>query len=231
MMADPELLEDARITYKAAIKCVILGGGGHASVLIDSMLVSGYAASFVVLDSNPALWGKDLLGVPIVGGDELLPALVKEGAGDFAVGLGSTGDNRPRQRLFELGLSHNLAPLTVVHPAAICSRWATVGPGAQLFPTSVLNAGARLGTNVIVNSGAVVEHDCILGDHVHVATGASLASTVRVGTGAHIGAGAIIKQCVNVGEWAIVGAGGVVTKDVPPHAVVVGVPARPMHKH
>jgi sugar O-acyltransferase (sialic acid O-acetyltransferase NeuD family) len=211
--------------------CVILGGGGHASVLIDSMLAGGYAAPCAVLDSNPACWGKDLLGVPILGGDDLLPELAGQGTSHFVVGLGSTGDNHPRQRLFELGLAHNLAPLTIVHPAAICSRWATLGSGAQVLPASVVNAGARLGANVIVNSGAVVEHDCVLGDHVHVATGATLASTVRVGTGAHIGAGASIRQCVNVGEWAIVGAGGVVVKDVPSHTIVVGVPARELRKH
>ena len=189
-----------------------------------------YAATCAVLDSNPALWGKDLFGVPILGGDDLLPELVGQGTSHFVVGLGSTGDNRPRQRLFELGLAHNLAPLTVVHPAAICSRWATVGPGAQVLPTSVVNVGARLGSNVIVNSGAIVEHDCLLDDHVHVATGATLASTVRVGTGAHIGAGASVRQCVNVGEWAIIGAGAVVIKDVPPHTIVVGVPAKELRR-
>ena len=205
--------------------CVILGGGGHASVLIDSMFVGGYTAPCAVLDSNPALWGKDLFGVPILGGDDLLPGLVVQGTSHFVVGLGSAGDNRPRQRLFDL------LPFTVVHPAAIYSRWAILGPGAQVLPTSVVNAGARLGANVIVNTGAVVEHDCVLGDHVHVATGATLASTVRVGTGAHIGAGASVRQCVNVGEWAIVGAGSVVIKDVPSRTIVVGVPAEEMRKH
>jgi sugar O-acyltransferase (sialic acid O-acetyltransferase NeuD family) len=211
--------------------CVILGGGGHASVVIDCMFVGGYTGACAVLDSNSALWGKDLLGVPILGGDNLLTELVGQGTSHFVVGLGSAGDNRPRQRLFELGLAHNLTPLTVVHPAAICSRWATVGPGAQVLPTAVVNAGARLGSNVIVNSGAIVEHDCLLDDHVHVATGAALASTVRVGAGAHIGAGASVRQCVNVGEWAIIGAGGVVIKDVPPHTTVVGVPAKELRRH
>jgi UDP-2-acetamido-3-amino-2,3-dideoxy-glucuronate N-acetyltransferase len=44
--------------------------------------------------------------------------------------------------------------------------------------------------------------------------------------GASIGSGATILSRVVVGEHAIVGAGSVVTKDVPPHAIVVGNPAR-----
>jgi len=41
-----------------------------------------------------------------------------------------------------------------------------------------------------------------------------------------IGAGAIIKKGIKIGTGAVVGSGSVVTKDVPPFAIVVGVPAR-----
>ena len=44
--------------------------------------------------------------------------------------------------------------------------------------------------------------------------------------GASIGANATILAGVEIGEGAMVGAGSVVTKNVPPHAVVVGNPAR-----
>lgn len=49
---------------------------------------------------------------------------------------------------------------------------------------------------------------------------------VRVGSGADIGVNAVLLPGVTVGEGAIVGAGAVVTKDVPAHAVVAGVPAK-----
>jgi sugar O-acyltransferase (sialic acid O-acetyltransferase NeuD family) len=199
-------------------------------VLIDCLQAVGRARLYGILDRDNAQWGQTLLGVPILGGDELLADVVAKGVNYFAVGLGGIGDNRPRQRLFELGLSFGLEPLTAVHSTAICSRWAKIGPGSQLFPGSIVNAGAELGVNVIVNSGAIVEHDCIIGAHAHVATGARLASTVRVGAGAHIGTGATVKQCIAIGEGAIVGAGAVVVKDVPPHTVAVGVPARPLRE-
>lgn len=50
----------------------------------------------------------------------------------------------------------------------------------------------------------------------------------RVKLGASIGANATIVCGVTVGEWAFVAAGAVVTKDVPPYALVAGVPARAM---
>jgi UDP-2-acetamido-3-amino-2,3-dideoxy-glucuronate N-acetyltransferase len=48
----------------------------------------------------------------------------------------------------------------------------------------------------------------------------------RVKRGASIGSGAVILAGVTIGEGALVGAGAVVTKDVPPHTVAKGVPAR-----
>ena len=49
---------------------------------------------------------------------------------------------------------------------------------------------------------------------------------IVVGDDAWIGAGAIILPNVTIGEGSIVGAGAVVTEDVPPFAVVAGVPAK-----
>ena len=53
-----------------------------------------------------------------------------------------------------------------------------------------------------------------------------LLKPVTIDDGAWIGAGAIINPGVTIGTDSVVGAGAVVTKDVPPNAVVVGVPAK-----
>jgi acetyltransferase-like isoleucine patch superfamily enzyme len=44
--------------------------------------------------------------------------------------------------------------------------------------------------------------------------------------GASIGSGAVILCGVTIGEAALIGSGAVVTRDVPAHAIVTGVPAR-----
>ncbi|HEU0076817.1 MAG TPA: acyltransferase [Longimicrobiaceae bacterium] len=51
-------------------------------------------------------------------------------------------------------------------------------------------------------------------------------AVTRVCHGASIGANATIVCGVTIGEWAFVAAGAVVTKDVPPYALMMGVPAR-----
>ena len=52
----------------------------------------------------------------------------------------------------------------------------------------------------------------------------------RVGRRASIGSGAVILCGVTIGEGALVGAGSVVTKDVPPHTIVAGNPARVLRR-
>ncbi|MFH1075685.1 MAG: NeuD/PglB/VioB family sugar acetyltransferase [Pseudomonadota bacterium] len=210
--------------------CIILGGGGHAAVLIECIRASRCAIFYGILDADQKQWRKQLLGIDIIGGDELLSNIANNGVKYFVVGLGSVGDNKPRQRLFELGCANNLEALTIVHPSALCSASAEIGHGVQLLPNSIVNARAVIKANTIVNSGAIVEHDCYIGNHVHIATGAKLASAVSVGDGVHIGIGATIKQCIKIGERSIVGAGAVVVDDVPDDTVVVGNPARFLKK-
>jgi sugar O-acyltransferase (sialic acid O-acetyltransferase NeuD family) len=203
--------------------CVVFGGGGHARVLIDALLASGAGRPVAIVD--PAPIGREVLGVPVIGGEE---APLPREATHFVMGLGSTRDNGPRRRLFENAVARGLRPLTVVHPGALVSRFARVGPGCAILAQAVVNAGATLCVNVIVNTGAIVEHDCIVGDHAHVATGACLAGTVTVGEEAHVGAGAVVRQGARIGAGAVIGAGAAVIKDVPAGVVVAGVPARPL---
>lgn len=208
------------------MKVIGLGAGGHAKVIIEMLRCQGGCELVGLLDPTQELWGKHVLGVPVLGDDSLLSALADDGVGHFFVGLGGTGDTKPRQRLYELALHRGLKPIDAVHPRGVISPSAELGAGVTVMADAVINACARLGVNVIVNTGAVVEHDCVIGDHVHIATGAQLASTVQVGPGAHIGAGATVRQCISIGEGSIVGAGAVVVANVSPYVVVVGVPAR-----
>lgn len=206
-------------------RCVIIGGGGHARVVIDALRVSGLGHPEAVVDAAPERRGQRVDGVEVVGGDEELSGLRERGITHFVMGLGGAGNNQPRRRLFEAALSRGFQPLTLIHPAAIISATAALADGVQVLARAVVNPGATLGTNVIVNTGAIVEHDCVIGAHVHIASGAILAGGVRVEEGAHIGAGSVTRQSCKIGREAIVGAGAAVVDDVPANVVVAGVPA------
>ena len=208
-----------------ALRVIGLGAGGHAKVIIEILSLDKAYEVIGLLDIKKELKGDHVLGIPVLGNDDLLPELKQDGVDHFFMGLGGVGDNKPRRRLFERAEKSGMHPVSAIHPQAIISSSAVLGAGIAVMAGAVVNADVRLGVNVIVNTGSIVDHDCTVSDHVHIATGARLASTVQVGQGAHIGIGAIVRQGIIIGEGAIVGAGAVVVKDVVPHSVVIGVPA------
>ena len=211
---------------KTAEKVVGLGAGGHARVLIEILRYNKSYELIGLLDSGTELHGKNFMEVPVLGDDDLLPQVVKDGVQRFFVGLGGIGDNGPRRRLFDIAIKFGMKPVEAIHPQAVVSLSAELGQGVAVMAGAVINACVHLGENVIVNTGAVVEHDCKIGDHVHIATGARLAGEVCVGNNGHIGSGATVIQGILIGENTIVGAGAVVIKDVPQGVTVVGCPAR-----
>lgn len=212
------------------MEIVGLGAGGHAKVVIEILQRNATLRIIGLLDRDDALWGRQVLGIPVLGGDDLLPELYGRGVRHVFIGVGSTGDATTRRLLYEQARASGFTVASAVHPSAVVSPSAALGAGVALMANAVVNAGADVAENVIVNTGAIVEHDCALGPHCHIAVGARLCSGVRVGAAAHIGAGATIRQGIAIGEGAVVGAGAVVVKDVPPGTTVIGVPAQVLRR-
>lgn len=199
---------------------VILGGGGHAKVVIEALRAAGFPPPLGILDPDPP--APAVLGVAVLGCNDLLEGLRAGGAATAVVAL---GDNRLRQRLGDRLSALGFALPPVLHPAACVSPSALVMEGAVIMARACIGPEARIGRLAIVNTGAVVEHDCRLGEAGHVAPGCVLAGDVVVGDRALVGVGSAVRPGIVIGADAVVGAGSAVVRDVPPGARVAGVPA------
>lgn len=199
----------------------VVGGGGHAMVVVATLQAAGDAPS-VILDDDEARWGGELLGVPVRG------PVGRLAGGPWRRAVLAVGDNRTRRRLAAELAGPRLTWARAVHPAAAVHPSVEIAPGTVIFAGAVVQPGSRLGAHGIVNTAASVDHDGDLGDFVHVAPGCHLAGAVTVGEGAFLGVGAAVVPGRTVGAWATVGAGAVVVRDVAPGATVAGVPARPL---
>ncbi len=106
---------------------------------------------------------------------------------------------------------------------------ADVGPRCKISSHSFLCEGVVLEAEVFVGHGVMFINDryprATAGGRLQTESDWAVAPT-RVKRGASIGSGAVILCGVTIGEEAMVGAGAVVTRDVPAHAIVAGVPGR-----
>lgn len=207
-----------------------LGAGGHGRVVLEALQLVGEVEVVGLLDPRTELWGTNVLGVPVLGGDDVLERQYHGGVRHVFIGLAGAGDAAPRRRLYEFARERGCDVVQVVHRAAVISPSSTIEAGAHVLAGAVVGTRATVGEDAIVNTGALVDHDCIIGAHAHVATGARLAGGVTIGEAAHVGAGATVIQGVAIGTGAVVGAGAVVLRDVQAGTVVAGVPARPLER-
>lgn len=197
---------------------ILVGGGGHAKVVLDALLCASLQARGFV-DDDPAAMISKADGCP-----EYLGSIASVANHD-GVMLIAIGDVPVRRRLINtIGTSEYAK--AVVHPRAIVAKGSLLGAGVFVGPGAIVNVDARIGDHAIVNSGAIVEHDCAIGVNTHIAPGAKLGGGARVGDDTLVGIGATVLPGVTIGNNAIVGAGAVVTCDVGDGETVVGVPAR-----
>jgi sugar O-acyltransferase (sialic acid O-acetyltransferase NeuD family) len=145
---------------------------------------------------------------------------------DFDGVLVAIGNNDIRHaKLLELQVA-GARLVTLIHPAATASCYATIGEGTVVFAGVVVNADARINLGGILNTGCSIDHDCVLGDAVHLSPGARLAGGVQVGDLSWIGIGASVRQQIRIGQRVVVGAGSAVVSDIPNDVTVAGVPAK-----
>lgn len=151
-----------------------------------------------------------------------------------------------------LGADVSIDPTALVEDGAIVGRGTRIWHRSHVRAGSRIGAGCTIGFAVYVDTGVVIGDRCKIQNLVSLYQGVVLEDEVFVGPsvtftndrypradasawevvptfvrrGASLGANATIVCGVEIGARSMVGAGAVVTDDVPPHALVVGSPAR-----
>lgn len=138
---------------------------------------------------------------------------------------------------FQALLAHRLAHALIRHGIpvlpAICRRWAIGACGVDILPRADIGGGCIIahGIGLVVGGRTVIGEDCTL---LHgVTLGEARFDELdcpRLGDRVTVGAGAIVLGGIQIGDDALIGAGSVVVSDVPPGAVVAGVPARELSR-
>jgi acetyltransferase-like isoleucine patch superfamily enzyme len=120
-----------------------------------------------------------------------------------------------------------------VRERAVVGEHSVIGRGSAVDNDVTIGARVRVQTNVYLTAFSVVEDDVFVGPCAMTTNDDTMARHdpgaplrgAMLRRACRIGGGAVLTPGVEVGEEAFVGAGAVVTRDVPPRAVVYGVPA------
>lgn len=141
-----------------------------------------------------------------------------------------------------IGSDASIWHLAQVREGASIGSGCNIGRGAYIGPEVVL------GRNCKIQNYALIYEPARLADGVFIGPAAVLTNDlfpravnvdgslkdgddwdcmgVEIGEGASVGARAVCIAPMTIGPWAMIAAGAVVSKDVPAHALMVGIPAR-----
>ena len=186
-------------------KLVLIGGGGHCKSVLDAALRMKSYENIVITDPDIKP-GTKILGCSVVGSDDCIERLYRDGYDYAFITVGSVGINLLREKLAKKLATLGFKFAVIQDPSAIVSDSAIIGEGTFIGKNSVVNADSVIGKHCIINTGSIVEHECKIGDFSHISVGTVLCGRVIVKDNCMIGAGSTVIQCLNIGNNVVIGA-------------------------
>ena len=183
---------------------VLIGGGGHCVSVIDIIENENEFNITGILDSN--IIENNILGYKIIGGDDLIPKLVKENT-FFLITVGQIKSYSSRKKINKTLIENNAKIATVISPLAYVSKHANIEEGTVIMNHAVVNAKSKIGKNCIINTMSNIEHNVSVGDFCHISTCAVVNGDSVIGNGTFIGSNATISNNVTINENSIISAG------------------------
>ena len=195
-------------------RTILVGGGGHASSILESF--GNSIAGYLSKAPNPSL------DLPRLGDDN--DAKKFKDRNDFHIAFVFSGipNMQRRKELIDKYKELNVEFHTFISPMAMITPGSLISPGAAILTGAIINKGV-IGENSIINSGAIIEHDTVIGDNVFVGPGAIIGGLVKIEDNVFIGLGAKIRNGIKIVSGVTIGMGSIVTKDILNPGIYYGV--------
>ncbi len=142
----------------------------------------------------------------------------------------------------EIGVGTRIWANAQIREFAVIGDRCIIGKGAYIDMRVIIGSNVKIENYVSMFEGVTLEDGVFVGPHVCFTNdmfprAINVDGTLKgpedweitptqVGYGASLGAGTVVRCGVTIGRFALIGAGSVVTRDVGPHVLAVGNPAR-----
>ncbi|MBL8857409.1 MAG: acetyltransferase [Planctomycetes bacterium] len=204
------------------IKIAILGAGGFAREVLWALRDARAHASgarFEPVAFVDRVRRTDLFkGLPVVTLDDVRPDTF------LICGIGGMTEIKERVVNDALARGHRFAPAVIAEGARVGPD-IVIGDGTIICAGSIATCDITIGAHVAVNLDCTIGHDAEVGDFTTISPGVHVSGNVNIGHAVYLGTASSILEGLQLGERSILGAGAVATRDVPRHALAVGVPA------
>lgn len=187
---------------------ILIGAGGHCKSCIDVLESENKFEIIGILDL-PNRFGQDILGYKIIGNDNDIPQLAKDGQ-NFLLTVGHLGDSKKRIKLFNLVKRSGGNLPVIISPTSYVSIHSEIGEGTIIMHHVLVNANAVIRKNCIINSKSLIEHDAVIGNHCHISTASVVNGGVKIGDNVFFGSGAVSKQGIEIPENSFIRANSIV---------------------
>lgn len=197
---------------------IIIGAGGHASVLIDILLKQNRFIEAIVTPKgtkNKRLFSDFQI---LKEDSDILNYSEKEF--NLVNGIGFMPYKNIRKTINDRFISMGYEFETIIANTAEVSQNAYIESGAQILNGAIVQAGSTISNNTIVNTKSLIEHDCFIGKSNHIAPNSTLCGGVRTGDNVFIGASSTVVNGINIDNNCVIGAGSLIRKNIPKNITV-----------
>ena len=215
---------------KETKKIIILGTGGNSVDILDTIndinlyLKEKKYECLGFLDDNKSNWGKDILGVKVLGPLDSADKYDKNTY--FVNGIGSPSNFLKKEEIIQKTNIPIERFETIIHPTASISSTSKIGKGVVIFQNVTITSNISIGNHVIILPNTVISHDNIIGDYTCITGGVCISGNVKIGKLCYLGTNSTIIGNTNVGNHCLIGMGSVILKNIPDNSVFVGNPGK-----
>ena len=206
------------------MKSVIIGAGTYGEVYLAYLQEAGVEI-VGFLDDDSRYVGRDVCGVPVLGGVGLMKDLKDkyEVEGVYC----PLGNNKLRVKILSEAKALGLQTPNYIHPSVNISPNVTIGEGVYILLGTSIMPHTIIKDYVMISMNVSLAHHNVLEEGVFLSTGCNFGASIHAHKYAYCGiASTIMTGLHELGEDCLIGAGAVVIRDVEPKAVMAGVPAK-----
>ena len=139
--------------------------------------------------------------------------------------IGSPSNFQKRQAIIESLNLDKTRLISLIHPTANISKYASIGLNCLIMANVVITHNAIIGDSVIILPNSVIHHDTKIGNATCIGSNVVVAGFTHIGESCYIGSGSNIINNIEIGGKTMIGMGSNVIKSIAENKKIVGNPA------